>query len=493
MGWRDGDPKGVVQGEGVTLGRASQTVGRVSSERRTDGCCGNDRGGVREETRDPGPRSPVEQQSMQAQKAHSLIGQVYDRWNLQRAWERVKKNKGAGGVDGVTIARFEESLERYLDVLHQQLKDGRYRPRPVKRVEIDKPGTTKKRLLGIPTVMDRVCQQALVQVLEPIFEPTFREASFGYRPGRSAHMAMRRIWRQLGQAEWIVDADIEDFFGSLSHELLVDLVADRVADGKVLSLIRSMLTAGALVDGVFESAVAGTPQGGVASPLLSNIYLTVFDKKMEQAGFAVTRYADDWVIICRSRSEAERALASARAVLEGELGLRLHPEKTRIVHITRGSGRAGARCWRCRRSVSPTRPPNRTCPFPSIRLSTGRAVADRGAGLCNGGSRPGGGLVCSGGRPRRGDAVAAILVSGHRDLGGPGEPCAFGSGPATPPVLPSDLFPGQPRVLGTQPSHHSPPQVVAEIGEAAFARGVTVVVGPSAQDGVERVDQLVQR
>jgi RNA-directed DNA polymerase len=131
-----------------------------------------------------------------------------------------------------------------------------------------------------------------------------------------------------------VDGDISDFFGSLSHERLVDLVADRVADGKVLSLIRSMLTAGALVDGVFESAVAGTPQGGVASPLLSNIYLTVFDEKMEQAGFALTRYADDWVIVCRSKSDAERALASARAVLEGELGLQLHPEKTRIVHVT---------------------------------------------------------------------------------------------------------------------------------------------------------------
>ena len=280
--------------------------------------------------------SPVDERTMRARKAHSLIGQVYDRRNLRRAWERVRKNKGAGGVDGVTIARFEENLDRYLDVLHRQLKEGRYRPRPVKRVEIDKPGTNKKRPLGIPTIMDRVCQQALVQVLEPIFEPTFREASFGYRPGRSAHMAMRRIWRQLGQAEWIVDADISDFFGSLSHELLIDLVADRVADGKVLSLVRSMLTAGALRDGVFESAVAGTPQGGVASPLLSNIYLSVFDEKMAKAGFALTRYADDWLITCRSQTEARRALASAREVLEGELGLRLHPEKTRIVHITRG-------------------------------------------------------------------------------------------------------------------------------------------------------------
>src|SRR5512135_2812369 len=120
---------------------------------------------------------------MRARKAHSLIGQVYDRRNLRLAWERVKRNKGAGGVDGVTIARFDENLEHYLDVLHRQLKDDRYRPRPVKRVEIDKPGTAKKRPLGIPTVMDRVCQQALVQVLAPIFEPTFQEASFGYRPG----------------------------------------------------------------------------------------------------------------------------------------------------------------------------------------------------------------------------------------------------------------------------------------------------------------------
>ena len=155
--------------------------------------------------------------TMKAQKAHSLIGRVYDRRNLRLAWERVKKNKGAGGVDCVTIARFDENLEHYLDVLHRQLKDGRYRPRPVKRVEIEKPGTTKKRPLGIPTVMDRVCQQALVQVLAPIFEPTFQEASFGYRLGRSAHMAMRRIWRQLGQAEWIVDGDISDFLEPSSH------------------------------------------------------------------------------------------------------------------------------------------------------------------------------------------------------------------------------------------------------------------------------------
>ena len=270
------------------------------------------------------------------QKAHSLIGQVYDQHNLRRAWERVKKNKGCAGVDGMTVARFEANQEQYLEVRHRQLKEGRYRPRPVKRVEIEKPGTKSTRPLGIPTILDRVCQQAVLQVLEPIFEPTFVDVSFGFRPGKSAHMALRRVWGHLQAGEWVVDADIADFFGTLSHELLIDAVATRVSDGRVLSLLRQMLTAGALKDGVYESAVAGTPQGGVVSPLLSNVYLHVFDEKMAQAGFALTRYADDWVIMCRSRAEAERALASARAVLEGELKLRLHPDKTRIVHVRQG-------------------------------------------------------------------------------------------------------------------------------------------------------------
>lgn len=274
---------------------------------------------------------------MQARKAHSLISQVYDPRNLARAWERVKENRGAGGVDGVTIARFEQDRGRHLGLLHAKLKDGSYRPRPVRRVEIDKPGSTAKRPLGIPTVLDRVCQQALVQVLEPIFEPTFREESFGFRPGRSAHMAMRRIWGQLqAGATWVVDADIADFFGTLSHDLLVGLVAERVADGKVLGLLWQFLGAGVLRDGRFEPTLTGVPQGGVVSPLLSNVYLHVFDQKMAAAGYVLTRYADDWVIICGSRREAQRALASARAVLEGELELRVHPGKTRIVHISQG-------------------------------------------------------------------------------------------------------------------------------------------------------------
>ena len=276
-------------------------------------------------------------QTIRARKAHSLIGQVYDPRNLARAWERVKANKGAGGVDGVTVARFSEKREYYLTLLQQKLTDGSYRPRPVRRVEIDKPGTTAKRALGIPTVMDRVCQQAVVQVLEPIFEPTFRDESFGFRPGRSTDMAMRRIWRQLKAGNsWVVDADIADFFGTLSHSTLVDLVAEKVADGKVLRLLWQFLEAGVLRDGQVEPTLTGVPQGGVASPLLSNVYLHVFDEKMAAAGYALTRYGDDWVITCTTRREAERALTRARAVLEGELGLRVHPDKTRIVQVAQG-------------------------------------------------------------------------------------------------------------------------------------------------------------
>lgn len=290
-----------------------------------------------EDTRDGILASRVGKERVQVRKAHSLIGRVYDLRNLARAWARVKENRGAGGVDRISIDRFEREHRRYLTVLHQRLAEGCYRPLPVRRVEIDKPGSSAKRPLGIPAVVDRVCQQALRQVLEPIFEPTFSEVSFGFRPERSAHMAMRRIWGQMQEGgRWIVDADIADFFGTISHDRLVALVAERVADSKVLSLIRQILTAGVLRDGVYESIIAGTPQGGVISPLLSNIYLHVFDEQMQRAGFQLTRYADDWLCVCRTREEAERALASARAVLEGQLGLRIHPEKTRIVHVSQG-------------------------------------------------------------------------------------------------------------------------------------------------------------
>lgn len=270
-------------------------------------------------------------------KVHSLIDKVYKRKNVAIAWERVRANRGSGGVDGQSIEAFEEELEKHLERLHAELRDEQYRPRPVKRVRIPKVGKPGQyRQLGVPTVYDRVCQQALLNRLEPIFEPVFDDASFGYRRGRSAKDALRKVWRELHEGrEWIVDADLRDFFGSVDHEKLLALVAQRVADGRVLRLIRAMLTAGSYSDGRLFPTERGTPQGGVISPLLSNILLTPFDKEMRRRGYRLTRYADDWLITCRSRAEAHQALRDATRVLEA-LGVQLNPQKTRIGHVRYG-------------------------------------------------------------------------------------------------------------------------------------------------------------
>jgi group II intron reverse transcriptase/maturase len=220
--------------------------------------------------------------------------------------------------------------------LHEQLRDRTYRPRAVKRVAIPKAGGGTRNL-GIPSVIDRVVQQALVQKMMPIFEPLFADCSFGYRPGRSPHMAMRKVWREINEGNlWILDADLRSYFDKIDQERLVDLIAEEISDGRVLQLIRSFLEAGVIVDGTWEPTKTGVPQGGVASPLWSNIYLTPFDHAMTKAGYRLTRWADDFVVVCRTRQEAEAALATARAFLHERLGVSLHPEKTRIVHITNG-------------------------------------------------------------------------------------------------------------------------------------------------------------
>ena len=188
----------------------------------------------------------------------------------------------------------------------------------------------------MPTIYDRVCQQALLNRLEPIFEPVFDDASFGYRKGRSAKDALRKIWTELNAgAEWIVDADLKDFFGSVDHEKLLTLVAQRVSDGRVLRLLRGMLQAGVMADGQRLPTEQGTPQGGIVSPLLSNILLTPFDREMRRRGYRLTRYADDWVVTCHTRAEAQRALAEATALLT-TLGVTLNADKTRIVHAQVG-------------------------------------------------------------------------------------------------------------------------------------------------------------
>ena len=272
-----------------------------------------------------------------SKKVHSLVDKVYQRKNLELAWRRVRENRGAGGIDGQSVTEFEELLDEQLDRLHEELKSDGYRPVPVRQRLIPKPGQPGKfRALGIPTIYDRVCQQALLNRLEPIFEPVFDDASFGYRRGRSAKDALRKIWRELQEGrEWIVDADLKDFFGSVDHDKLVTLVAQRVSDGRVLRLIRSMLKAGCMVEGRRLATEQGTPQGGVVSPALSNVLLTPFDREMRRRGFELTRYADDWVVSCRSRAQARRVLAQATKILK-ELGVTLNQEKTRIVHVRHG-------------------------------------------------------------------------------------------------------------------------------------------------------------
>ena len=270
-------------------------------------------------------------------KVHSLVDKVYKLKNLELAWEKVKRNRGAGGIDGQSIKEFGENLQGNLDRLHNELIKQTYQPQPVKRHLIPKSGQPGKyRPLGIPTIYDRVCQQALLNRLEPIFEPVFDEASFGYRRGRSAKDAMRKIWSELEQGnEWVVDADLKDFFGSADHDKLMEMLNQRIADGRVLRLLESMMKVGYLQDNRIHPTVMGVPQGGVISPLISNILLTPFDREMRRKGYRLTRFADDWLVTCQTRAQAQTVLNFASKVLE-KLGVVLHKEKTRIVHVRHG-------------------------------------------------------------------------------------------------------------------------------------------------------------
>jgi group II intron reverse transcriptase/maturase len=269
-------------------------------------------------------------------KVHSLIDKVYHRTNLEMAWESVRANGGSGGIDKVAIPAFEAVAGTEIERLHEELKQGTYRPMPVRRILIPKKGKpNEKRPLGIPTIRDRVCQQALKNRLEPIFEPLFNECSFGYRPGRSTHQAMRKIYREIMDGcEWVVDADLRDFFGTVHHEPLID-IAEQVSDGRILKLVRQMLEAGYMESGKRYATPSGTPQGSVVSPLFSNMYLNRFDHEMTNKGYRLTRFADDWVVFCKTQAEAARAIRDAKKILES-LGLTLHPEKTKITHIKWG-------------------------------------------------------------------------------------------------------------------------------------------------------------
>jgi RNA-directed DNA polymerase len=271
------------------------------------------------------------EQGVKGGKWFSLIDKIHPERTLLAASSQVAANRGAAGVDHVTIAMFEGHLEANLKDLSDDLRTGRYRPQQIRRHSIPKPGSPEMRLLGIPTIRDRVVQTALRMLLEPIFEHTFAEHSYGFRPGRGCKDALRRVDQLLKDGYTsIVDADLKRYFDTIPHDRLLALVGQEVSDGRVLDLIALFLKQGVL-DGLQEwTPEAGTPQGGCISPLLSNIYLNPLDHLMAEQGFEMVRYADDFVILCRSPEDAARALAVVQA-WTAEAGLTLHPEKTTIV------------------------------------------------------------------------------------------------------------------------------------------------------------------
>lgn len=269
----------------------------------------------------------------------SLIDKVYADRTLELAWAKVRANAGGSGVDRITVARFAQDCPRGLLDLKEQLRTASYQPRPVKRVWIPKPGTNQKRPLGIPTVRDRIVQTALRLVLEPIFEHGFAEHSYGFRPGRGCKDALRRVQALLDEGRtWIVDADLKGYFDTIPKDRLMSRVRERIADGRVLGLIQGYLDQEVMEELTrHEPTERGTPQGAVISPLLANIYLDPFDHLMAAEGFQLVRYADDFVVLCRSREEAQRALARVQTWV-GENGLTLHPEKTRLVDLDEPGG-----------------------------------------------------------------------------------------------------------------------------------------------------------
>jgi RNA-directed DNA polymerase len=268
---------------------------------------------------------------------HALYDKVCRRDVLWRAWVAVRQNNGAPGIDKITLGQVEEyGVARLLGELASELREGRYRPLPARRVLIPKPGTTEQRPLSIPPVRDRIVQAAVKIVLEPVFEADFLPCSFGFRPGRSAHDALQVLIDECWRGRrWVVETDIASCFSAIPHERLMQAVQERVCDQAVLKLLRVMLRAGVMEDGQVRRPVTGTPQGGVISPLMCNVYLHRLDRAWDERDGVLARYADDLVVMCWSRSQAERALERLTAVLAG-LGLEPKAAKTRIVHLEEG-------------------------------------------------------------------------------------------------------------------------------------------------------------
>lgn len=272
------------------------------------------------------------EQGVQGGTWYSLIDKVAKPENLRAAYARVRANGGSAGVDNVTARMFGQRLDEELARLVAPLREGRYEPQAVKRVHIPKPGSSKTRPLGIPTVRDRVVQTALRNVIEPIYEREFAEHSYGFRPGRGCKDALQHVDRTLKEGWlYVVDADLASYFDTIPKERMMALIEEKITDRKVLALIRAFLNQEVMESGKHWTPETGTPQGAVISPLLANIYLNPLDHLMAERGFEMVRYADDFVILCRTREQAEEALRQVRQWTDA-VGLTLHPDKTHIAH-----------------------------------------------------------------------------------------------------------------------------------------------------------------
>lgn len=319
------------------------------------------------------------EQSEPTTKWFRLWDKVLDGRNLQSAFWAVWRNDGAPGVDGQTVRQFDAHAEAELARLREELHRKRYRRQPARRVWIPKPGTTEQRPLGIPAVRDRTVEAALRHVLEPIFERDFAEHSYGFRPGRGCREAVRRVEQLLREGRgWCVDVDLKSYFDTIPHERLMGMVAERVVDGSVLALLSQSLKAGVLEElKGWQPTERGTPQGAVISPMLANLYLNPLDHEMARRGWEMVRYADDFVVMCRTEEEAETVLAFLRDWTTGA-GLTLHPSKTRIVHVDRegfdflGWHFRGVRKWPRQKSVQKLRDKLR----PLTRRTNGRSLRE---------------------------------------------------------------------------------------------------------------------
>lgn len=263
-----------------------------------------------------------------------LLEKILDKDNMNRAYKRVKSKKGAGGVDGMGVDELLPYLKEHGQNLIQQIRDGKYHPNPVRRVEIPKEEKGKMRKLGIPTVVDRVVQQAIAQVLSPIFEEQFSDNSLGFRPGRSAHNAIRKCQQHADEGyKYVVDMDLEKYFDTVNQSKLIEVLSRTIKDGRVISLIHKYLRAGVIVGHKFEETTLGVPQGGPLSPLLSNIMLNELDQELERRGHRFARYADDLVILCKSERSAHRTLEKILPYIEGKLFLKVNRQKSTVDYI----------------------------------------------------------------------------------------------------------------------------------------------------------------